>query len=54
MRIGFWPQVYGNWLISDSLELSDASFDYVKRTVLLAEDVGLDTCLVAESSLIVT
>ena len=48
MRLGFWPQVYGNWIISDHPELSDASFDYAKRSVLLAEELGFDTCLIAE------
>ena len=48
MRLGFWPQVYGNWIITDRPDVSDASFEYTKRTVLLAEDIGFDTCLVAE------
>jgi FMNH2-dependent dimethyl sulfone monooxygenase len=48
MRIGFWPQVYGNWLISDRPELCDASFAYTKKTVLLAERMGFDTLLLAE------
>ena len=48
MRIGFWPQVYGNWLISDRPELGDASFDHAKKSVLLAEELGFDTCLLAE------
>ena len=48
MRLGFWPQVYGNWIITDRPGVSDASFEYTKRTVLLAEDIGFDTCLVAE------
>ncbi|MEX2123451.1 MAG: LLM class flavin-dependent oxidoreductase [Woeseia sp.] len=48
MKVGFWPQVYGNWIISDRPEVCDASFEYSKRSVLLAEELGFDTCLVAE------
>lgn len=48
MRIGFWPQVYGNWLLSDRPELSDASFEHARTAVLLAEKLGFDTCLLAE------
>ena len=48
MRLGFWPQVYGNWILSDRPEVSDASFDYARRSVLAAERLGFDTCLLAE------
>ena len=48
IKLGFWPQVYGNWIITDRPEVSDASYEYSKRCVLLAEELGFDTCLVAE------
>lgn len=48
IRLGFWPTVYGNWLYSNDSQENNASFDYVKKTVLLAEDVGFKTMLVAE------
>jgi alkanesulfonate monooxygenase SsuD/methylene tetrahydromethanopterin reductase-like flavin-dependent oxidoreductase (luciferase family) len=48
MKLGFWPQVYGNWIITDRPGVSDASFEYTRRCVLLAEELGFDTCLVAE------
>jgi alkanesulfonate monooxygenase len=48
MRLGFWPPVYGNWLLSDRREDSDASFEYARRTTLLAERLGFETLLLAE------
>ena len=48
MRLGFWPPVYGNWIITDRPGVGDASFDYTKRGVLLGEQLGFDTLLVAE------
>ena len=48
MRLGFWPPVYGNWIITDRSGVGDASFDYTKRSVLLGEQLGFDTLLVAE------
>ena len=48
MRLGFWPPVYGNWIISNQPELCDASFDTAKRVTLEAERLGFDTLLLAE------
>ena len=36
MRLGFWPAVYGNWIISTHPETCDASFASTKRATLLA------------------
>jgi alkanesulfonate monooxygenase SsuD/methylene tetrahydromethanopterin reductase-like flavin-dependent oxidoreductase (luciferase family) len=48
MRIGFWPPVYGNWIMTDQPGVGDASFDYTRRATLLAERLGFDTLLLAE------
>lgn len=48
MRLGFWPQVYGNWIISNQPEWCDASFESAKRATLEAERLGFDTLLLAE------
>lgn len=48
MKLGFWPPVYGNWIISAQPETRDASFAYTKKATLLAESIGFDTLLLAE------
>ena len=48
MRLGFWPPVYGNWIISTQPDTRDASFAYTKRAALLAERLGFETLLIAE------
>jgi alkanesulfonate monooxygenase len=48
MRIGFWPPVYGNWLLSDDPALIDASFDNSLACARAAEAAGFDTLLLAE------
>ena len=48
MRLGFWPPVYGNWIISTQPETRNASFEYTKRATLLAERLGFQTLLLAE------
>ena len=48
MRLGFWPSVYGNWIISTRPETCDASFASTKRATLLAERFGFQTLLLAE------
>jgi len=45
MRLGFWPPVYGNWIMTDNPEQGIASYGYVKETTLLAERVGIETFL---------
>jgi alkanesulfonate monooxygenase len=48
MRIGFWPPVYGNWIMTDDPEQGIGSYEYVKETTLLADRCGFDTLLLAE------
>jgi dimethylsulfone monooxygenase len=48
MRIGFWPPVYGNWLMSDDPQHSDSSYAYAEAATLLAERWGFDVLLLAE------
>ena len=48
MRLGFWPSVYGNWIISPKPETFDCSFDHAKKVTLLAEQIGFETLLIAE------
>jgi alkanesulfonate monooxygenase SsuD/methylene tetrahydromethanopterin reductase-like flavin-dependent oxidoreductase (luciferase family) len=48
MRIGFWPPVYGNWIMSDDPGLSNSSYAYTEAAALLAERLGFDTLLLAE------
>ena len=48
MRIGFWPPVYGNWIMTDGAEEGVGSYEYVKETALLADGLGFDTLLLAE------
>ena len=31
MRLGFWPPVYGNWIMTDSPDQGVASYEYVKE-----------------------
>jgi len=48
MRLGFWPPVYGNWIMTDNPDEGTGSYEYVKKTALLAEQLGFDTMLLAE------
>ncbi|MFT5133343.1 MAG: alkanesulfonate monooxygenase [Gammaproteobacteria bacterium] len=48
MRLGFWPPVYGNWIMTDNPAEGVGSYDYVKECTLLAERSGFDTLLLAE------
>jgi alkanesulfonate monooxygenase len=48
MRLGFWPPVYGNWIISPRPETCDASFTNTKKLTLLAQEIGFETLLLAE------
>lgn len=48
MRIGFWPPVYGNWIMTDDTALCDASFAHCRAAARLAERLGFDTLLLAE------
>lgn len=48
MRVGFWPPVYGNWIMSDDPSLCDATFEHTRRAAQLADAWGFDTLLLAE------
>jgi len=48
MRIGFWPAVYGNWIMTDDPSVSDASYASTAQAALLADRLGFDTMLLAE------
>ncbi len=48
MRLGFWPAVYGNWIISSWPETRNGSFEDTKQATLLAESLGFKTLLLAE------
>ncbi len=48
MRLGYWPPVYGNWIMTDDPQEGVASYNYVKETALLADRCGFDTLLLAE------
>ena len=48
MRLGFWPPVYGNWIISPRPEIFDASYASAKKMTLRAEQLGFQTLLLAE------
>jgi len=48
MRLGFWPPVYGNWIMTDDPAEGIGSYEYVKQTTLLADRCGFDTLLLAE------
>ena len=48
MRLGFWPPVYGNWIMTDDPDQGIGSYEYVKETTLLADKSGFDTLLLAE------
>lgn len=46
--MGFWPPVYGNWIMTDDPAEGVGSYEYVKETALLADRSGFDTLLLAE------
>ncbi|MCW5770469.1 MAG: LLM class flavin-dependent oxidoreductase [Rhodospirillaceae bacterium] len=48
MRIGFWPPVYGNWIMTDDPAISDASFATTQAAAEAADRLGFDTMLLAE------
>ena len=48
MRLGFWPAVYGNWIMTDDPSVSDPSFATALRATQVAEAIGFDTLLLAE------
>jgi FMNH2-dependent dimethyl sulfone monooxygenase len=48
MKYGFWMPVFGGWLRNVEDEGMAASWDYMKRLSLAAEDLGFDLTLIAE------
>lgn len=51
MRFGFWMPVFGGWLRNVADEGMEASWDYVRRLTMRAEDIGYDLTLIAELNL---
>ena len=51
MRYGYWMPVFGGWLRNVADEGMEASWDYVKRLTLRAEQTGWDLSLIAELNL---
>jgi len=51
MRYGFWLPVFGGWLRNVDDEGMEASWSYVSRLALRAEEIGFDLTLVAELGL---
>jgi FMNH2-dependent dimethyl sulfone monooxygenase len=51
MRFGFWLPVFGGWLRNVENEQMEATWDYVRRLTLRAEDLGYALTLIAELNL---
>ena len=51
MRYGFWLPVFGGWLRNVENEQMDATWDYVRRLTLRAEELGYSLTLIAELNL---
>lgn len=51
MRYGFWLPVFGGWLRNVEDEQMEASWDYVRRLTLRAEELGFSLTLIAELNL---
>jgi FMNH2-dependent dimethyl sulfone monooxygenase len=51
MRYGFWMPVFGGWLRNVEDESMEASWSYVSRLALRAEELGYDLTLIAELNL---
>ncbi|GGH01764.1 LLM class flavin-dependent oxidoreductase [Silvibacterium dinghuense] len=51
MRYGFWLPVFGGWLRNVDDEGMEASWDYVRRLTLRAEELGYALTLIAELNL---
>jgi FMNH2-dependent dimethyl sulfone monooxygenase len=51
MRYGFWMPVFGGWLRNVRDEGMEASWDYVRRLTIRAEQIGYDLTLIAELNL---
>ena len=51
MRYGFWAPVFGGWLRNVSDEGMEASWAYMQRLCVRAEEIGFDLTLIAELNL---
>ncbi len=51
MRYGFWMPVFGGWLRNVDDEGMEASWSYVRRLAVRAEELGYDLTLIAELNL---
>jgi FMNH2-dependent dimethyl sulfone monooxygenase len=51
MRYGFWLPVFGGWLRNVENEQMEATWDYVRRLTLRAEELGYSLTLIAELNL---
>lgn len=51
MRYGFWLPVFGGWLRNVDDEQMEASWDYVRRLTVRAEELGYSLTLIAELNL---
>ncbi len=51
MRYGFWMPVFGGWLRNVEDEAMEASWSYVRRLAVRAEELGYDLSLIAELNL---
>ena len=51
MRYGYWMPVFGGWLRNVPDEGMEASWDYVRRLAIRAEQIGYDLTLIAELNL---
>jgi FMNH2-dependent dimethyl sulfone monooxygenase len=51
MRYGFWLPVFGGWLRNVEDEKMEATWDYARRVILRAEELGYALTLIAELNL---
>jgi FMNH2-dependent dimethyl sulfone monooxygenase len=51
MKYGFWAPVFGGWLRNVRDENMEASWDYLSKLCIRAEQIGYDLTLVAELNL---
>jgi FMNH2-dependent dimethyl sulfone monooxygenase len=51
MKYGYWMPVFGGWLRNVVDERMEASWDYVRKLAIRAEQIGYDLTLIAELNL---
>jgi FMNH2-dependent dimethyl sulfone monooxygenase len=47
MKFGFWLPIFGGWLRNVEDENMPPTFDYAKKVIQQAEQLGFDTTLIA-------